>query len=103
MFKPEKIVREVQIDDGAHCGILAQHPVIEATVNNNFKTVVKCNIKSWWLYFPINIVAIWLYRIEPRTQSYRTFKRMVGNEFPTIRNSHRLPIAIMATMLSENA
>jgi hypothetical protein len=28
---------------------------------------------------------------------------MVGNEFPTIRNSHRLLIAIMATMLSENA
>ena len=42
MFKPEKIVREVQIDmTELIAEYLRKHPVIEATVNNNFKTVVK--------------------------------------------------------------
>jgi len=42
MFKPEKIVREVQIDmTELIADYMKKHPVLEATTNQNFKTITK--------------------------------------------------------------
>ncbi len=86
MFKPEKIVREVPIDMTELIAEYLRKSVIEATVSNNFKTVVTKKYEKATLYFRINPLANiaaglsqGLNPIEPQTDG--------RNEFPTIRNS----------------